>query len=122
MPPSEACETDVNALIARVAGGRRASETTQCVRRHAAALPPLLTISPTVQSVRWLMSLTKMRFPENTASVHVPVSATFVFLDHFNRRRRVFHDDQLAVVFEAEQVIAGFRDRSGAGLVARRSP
>ena len=40
MPLSDARETGANALIPRVAGGRRAFETTQCARHHSAA-PPL---------------------------------------------------------------------------------
>jgi hypothetical protein len=40
MPLSDARETGANALIPRVAGGRRASETTQCAR-HQSAAPPL---------------------------------------------------------------------------------
>jgi hypothetical protein len=39
MPPSDLWETGANALIPRVAGGRRASETTQCARHRSAALP-----------------------------------------------------------------------------------
>ena len=37
MPLSDLRETGANALIPRVAGGRRASETTQCACHHSAA-------------------------------------------------------------------------------------
>ena len=37
MPLSDAREPGANALVPRVAGGRRASETTQCARQHSAA-------------------------------------------------------------------------------------
>ena len=39
MPLSDVRETAANALIPRVVGGRRASETTQCARHHSAAPP-----------------------------------------------------------------------------------
>jgi hypothetical protein len=37
MPLSDARETGANALLSRVGGGRRASETTQCAGQHSAA-------------------------------------------------------------------------------------
>jgi hypothetical protein len=37
MPLSDAPKTGANALMQRVAAGRRASETTQCARHHSAA-------------------------------------------------------------------------------------
>jgi hypothetical protein len=45
MPLSAGRETGANALIRRVAGGWRASETTQCARHHSAH-PPFGIVKP----------------------------------------------------------------------------
>ena len=56
MPLSDARETGTNALVPRVAGGHRASETTQCAHQHSAASQHRLVFAMKVAGMRVAIS------------------------------------------------------------------
>jgi hypothetical protein len=63
-----------------------------------------------VHKVRVSTSLMKIRLPANDGSAHVACSATLYFFSISNAAGVFLHDDEFAVVFQADQRVADARD------------